>query len=117
MFNKLPHGEIKFISNPRLPDVPKVVPKIDEVKGNVKNEVTYVPHEDCSILHGVHYSHETMSLRAKLNMGIPLSPVSFGVVENDPSVLQQSALHMERAIEQRLLEYENSQDVEPSKSE
>jgi len=120
MFNKLPHKPIEFVSNPRLPDVPQVVPKFDEVKGIVRNEVIYVPHEDCSRLHGVHYSAETMSLRAKLNMGVPLSPVSFGITENDPSVLMSSALHMERNIEQKLIELQNSNVdsvVEPLKTE
>lgn len=87
---------ISFRSNPPLREKPIVVP--EEVNGIIRNKVVFVPDSNRSPFEGVVYSPETMSLRAKLNLGVKFTQVSFGQIENDPSVLYNRALHLEQDI-------------------
>lgn len=102
MFNSKPVQRKRFFSNPPLSDLPQVVP--DEHDGRVCNKVVYVPQSNHSYFEGVHFSAETMSLRAKLNLGVNLQQVSIGQIENDPNVLARRSAFFEQAIESRLNE-------------
>lgn len=116
MFNP-DHVEEKrkvFFSNPPLPEQPRVVPA--ERNGVVYNKVIYEPGDNHSYFEGVHYSSESMSLRAKLNLGVPMTKVSFGALENDPAVLNAKALTIEKTILNRLSELQNPQESQESQS-
>jgi len=117
MFNQVLRERVPFKSNPPLQDHYEVVPK--EVDGVVINEVICKPTDHHSYWKGIHYSRETMSLRAKLNLGIPMSQVSLGQIENDPSVLARFADNFTSKVLNSFNQDLNSdQDsvVEPDKS-
>lgn len=92
--------EYEFLSNPPLPERVKIEPLLKD--GKVVNQVVRVPGSNRSELESIHYSAETMSLRAKLNLGVPLSKVSLGAIENDPNYLNGLAVQLERNINLRL---------------
>lgn len=100
---------IDFVSNPVLPEAPMVVP--EQKDGVIVNTIKHVPVSNKSYFDGVEFNASTMSLRAKLNLGLQLHPVSIGQVENDPNVLRNRALHMEKEIFDKL---ESLQSQEPS---
>lgn len=111
MFNSKPVSRKRFFSNPPLSDLPQVVP--DEHDGVVCNKVVYVPQSNHSYFEGVHFSAETMSLRAKLNLGVNLQQVSIGQIENDPNVLARRSALFEQSIQSRLAEIEQQDAVAP----
>lgn len=101
MFNEAKIQSIEFFSNPCLPDETVIVPA--EENGRIVNKIQYQPNSSFrSPFEGVHFSRETMSLRSKLNLGVPMEQVSIGQVENDPNVLNRRALHLEHEIVDRL---------------
>ena len=77
MFNKFNFKEhCSFKSNSNLSDLPRIVPKVDLDSGAIRNVVEFVPQDIQSPLSGLHYEAALHSLRAKLNMGLPLSPAA-----------------------------------------
>ena len=100
MFQNVFRKEIEFSSNPPFPDEPSFVP--DNSTGVVKNHLKYVPKSNRSIFEGVNFDPSTMGLRAILNNGVVLTPVSIGQIENDPTVLMNNALKMEQDISSKL---------------
>lgn len=114
MFNQAKIQKIEFFSNPALPDETVIVPS--EENGRIVNKIQYQPNSSFrSPFEGVHFSRETMSLRSKLNLGVPMEQVSIGQVENDPNVLNRRALHLESDIVNKLSELESqAKVVEPT---
>lgn len=112
MFNKFDSSRIEFVSNPALPDEGRIVP--DEKNGVIVNKLQYFPSSNRSYFDGIEFDKDSMSLRAKLNLGVPMSQVSIGQIENDPLKLQNFALHMENQISERINSLENEPIVEPS---
>ena len=106
MFNNFHPERIEFRSNPLLPETPIVEPL--EVNGKMTNVVKFVPKSNHSQLEGVHYSAETMSLRAMLNLGVDLHQVSLGQIENDPNKINERFLNLESQIARRVSELETS---------
>lgn len=106
MFNSFRPKRIRFSSNPPLPDTPIIEPL--EVNGRIVNCVKMIPQSNHSPLDGVHYSAETMSLRAMLNLGVDLRQVSLGQIENDPNQINERLLNLESKIAQRVSELETA---------
>ena len=107
MFNHFERKRIEFFSNPPIHE--KVVIDVTTNRdGNPVNIVKVVPGSNRPIYDGLKYDPALMSLRAKLNAGINLKPVFLGAVENDPSVLQETALSFENRLHQRFDELEES---------
>lgn len=101
MFNSVLKNELfSFMSNPPLSDSPSIEPL--EVDGKVVNKLVYHPRDNKPYLDGVHFDANVHSLRARLNLGVNLQPVSIGVTENDPTVLQRNAVAFEAEIESKL---------------
>lgn len=74
MFNKFNYKEhCAFYSNPSISDIPSIIPK-DE-NGIIKHSVEFVPRDLHSPLDGLQFQASIHSLRAKLNLGVPLSLV------------------------------------------
>lgn len=116
MFNFLPElpEESRVSCNPPILEKP-IVSAVDD-GGVVRNVITMVPADNLPYFRGVHFSRETMSLRAKLNLGVPMSRVSLGPVENDPMILNNYALKFEQQINEKLLELDRmskQSSVEP----
>ena len=108
MFSKIKFDrEIDFTSNPPLPEKRIVVPGLNEA-GSPINEFKTVPGDNRSPFEGITYCPDTMSLRAKLNMGVRLSPVSLQI-ENDPTKIANIALKFEHTINDRLSQLQASQ--------
>lgn len=85
MFGYYPNRERKdFLSNPSVRPLPVVKPKV--VDGRVTNEIVKVPQPIGGLLAGHSYDEETMSLRAKLNLGVQLDFVPNANLDNDPLV-------------------------------
>ena len=105
MFNYFRRERIKFSSNPPLPEEPCFEPLNKD--GVIVNQLTYRPKSNHSFFEGISFSAETMSLRAKLNLGIPMSQVSLGQIENDPNALSRNAIAFEQSIESKLNELSN----------
>jgi len=112
MFNHFDSSRIEFVSNPPLPSEGKIVP--DERNGVIVNKLQYFPSSNRSYFDGIEFDKDSMSLRAKLNLGVPLSKVYIGQIENDPLKLQNIALHMESLISDRISSLEVNSVVEPS---
>ena len=111
MFNKFLFQRIEFRSNPPLPDKPMVV--ADQTpNGSPMNKVVYKPNSNKSYFDGVTFDSGTMSLRAKINLGLPLTKVPNVSIENDPTILNRRALSVEQQIESRLNEL-SSEDLDP----
>ena len=89
----------EFISNPPLPDVPVIEPL--EVDGVMTNKTVMKPCSNRSYWDGSHYCAETMSLRAKLNLGLDLPKVQLPGLENDPSVLYSRSIYFEKVIQDK----------------
>lgn len=106
MFHYINLDPINFRSNPPFGEDYVIVP--DKDHGTIVNKVLLVPKDNKSPLDGVHYSAEQMSLRAKLNLGIPMSRVSNPPIENDPAKLNAIALHLVDDIENRLSQIQES---------
>lgn len=100
MFNCSKFQIIDFVSNPPFEDSPIIVP--DDKNGVIVNKVVYRPCSHRSPFEGVHFSHDTMSLRSKLNLGVPMEQVTIGQIENDPNKLHSFALHLENRIYNQL---------------
>lgn len=115
MFNHFVPERIEFRSNPPLPEKVVVVPGKDK-HGNFCNEVKVVPSDNKSIFDGVRFDRDTMSLRAMLNLGVPLREVSMPSLANDPSEAQNAMLAVERQIMQRIDEIE-APSTDPSSIE
>lgn len=108
---------IEFTSNPVLPDRPKVVPDKDEY-GNFSNLVVLEPGDNRSPFDGVHFTRETMSLRAMLNSGVQLTEVSMPSLYSDPLSAARKLSNLESKISERLDEIQRSQSsVESSVNE
>lgn len=100
MFNFFSPAKVEFVSNPSLPDKPVVVPRIED--GKVLNKVTYEPNSNRSKFEGISFDSATMSLRAMLNLGVPLSKVYLTGIENDPTALQAAAIRLDNQISEQL---------------
>lgn len=111
MFNKFDSRRIEFVSNPPLPDEGRIVP--DERNGVTVNKLQYFPCSNRSYFDGIEFDKNSMSLRSKLNLGVPISQVSIGQIENDPMKLQNIALHLEHQISERINSLENEPIVDP----
>ena len=108
--------EKDFRSNPSVDDVPIVKGKV--VDGVVRNEIVRLPQPKC-LLDGVIYDEDTMSLRAKLNLGVQLAFVPNADLDNDPNVVYNKIQRLSNTItnyHSQLLQEEASV-VEPSQSE
>lgn len=69
------NGEIiNFRSNPPLDDKPVVDPEI--IDGVITNHISYKAVDNHSKLESVVYDEKSMSLRAKLNLGVRFSEVA-----------------------------------------
>ena len=68
--------------------VPVVVPHIND-NGDPVNSIEFRPFDNP--LDGAHYDPQLHSLRAMVNLGVHLNPVSFGQIENDPNHLRKAA--------------------------
>lgn len=69
------NGEIiNFRSNPPLEDKPVVEPEI--IDGVITNHISYKAVDNHSKLESVVYDEKSMSLRAKLNLGVRFSEVA-----------------------------------------
>lgn len=75
---------IKFKSNPELSPLPHIEESVNDV-GSPVNQVVYRPRDNKSPFEGSHYDPSKHSLRAMLKMGVDLTPVNYGQVENDPN--------------------------------
>ena len=83
MFNYRNRDREKFFSNHPLPDKVVIVPAVDEDSGNFRNHIKHVPQDNHSELSGLIYNPDTMSLRAKLNMGVPMSQVAMPSIDDE----------------------------------
>lgn len=71
MFNFYPNRKVERVfSNPSVPDLVVVEPLLKD--GKVTNHVRKIPQDLNGLLKGAVYDPETMSLRAKINMGVSL---------------------------------------------
>lgn len=71
MFNFYPNRKVERVfSNPSVPDLVVIEPLLKD--GKVTNHVRKIPQDINGLLRGAVYDPETMSLRAKLNMGVSL---------------------------------------------
>ena len=86
MFHSIKQDPISFVSNPPLDPAPRIQLKIRD-DGSPDDEIVVTPRDHHGFFEGVHYDPKTMSLTARLNLGIPLQEVSIGCTENDPNVL------------------------------
>lgn len=117
MFGFYPNREKRsFLSNSRPVVVPVVKPKV--VDGVVTNEIVKVPEPIEGILSGHKYDEDTMSLRAKLNLGVQLDFVPNANIDNDPLVSLRKIERLSNSITNmhaQLLAEESA--VEPSNQE
>ena len=99
MFHTIKLKKIDFKSNPSdVEPIPVIEKEINEY-GSPVNRVRYeLPSRVPNV---AHYDAATMSLRARLNRGILLEHVDYGVVENDPNKLNASARRLASEIEYR----------------
>lgn len=101
----LKQERIKFLSNPPVGEKPQIIPSKD-FRGNFCNELKMSPSSNKPD-NVVHYDPSTMSLRGMINLGVKMSEVFIGQVENDPTVLHQNAVAFEHSLESRLNELQN----------
>lgn len=106
--------KIDFVSNPPILEKPTVVPDVDKF-GNYCNKVVIVPADNRSPLDGVHFSRESMSLRALLNSGVELTEVSMPSLYSDPLTPVMKLANLESQVMQRLSELQKQ--TSPSSSE
>lgn len=115
LFNPLVLKPIKFKSNPPFTKEEVVTAASFDDNGSPVTTFVRQPKSNRSPFEGIHYSAETMSLRAKLNLGVVLTPVSIGQLENDPAKIMDKALKLDYDISQRIqaLESQSFTSVEP----
>lgn len=75
---------IMFKSNPVLGPIPHIEESVNDV-GSPVNQIVYKARDNKSPFEGSHYDPEKHSLRAMLKMGVELTPVNYGQIENDPN--------------------------------
>ena len=102
--------KIEFSSNPPILETYQVV--ADERDGKVYNKVISVPCSNESVLSGLHFSRESMSLRAKLNMGLPMRVVGNPNISDFASAYKKAA-SLELQVESKLNDLRNSTLVNP----
>lgn len=100
MFNDFQRKIEVMDSNPSFPHEFVSVPQ--ERDGKTVNGIECRDKSNISKLDGLIYQDEVMSLRAKLNLGIPLHRVTLGSLENDPTNLLRTAQNMEQQISSKL---------------
>lgn len=81
---------ISFSSNPPLDPVPHIVQSINS-DGSPVNRLEMVARSNKSPFDGSHYDPQKSSLRAMINLGVQLQPVSYSQTENDPNKITASA--------------------------
>lgn len=100
---------IEFHSNPPMDETYVLKSVLDSDTGNIKPVLACVPQNHHSELEGCHFSEATMSLRAKLNLGIPLKQVAMPSLDNDPAVSLSKIASVERSISDKIQNLENQQ--------
>ena len=101
MFHNIKLDPIEFRSNP--PIEPQVTRKLAvREDGSPYDVIEKVPVDNKSFLAGAHYDAASMSLSARLRLGIPLQQVNIGITENDPNVLYRSVNRFANELESRL---------------
>lgn len=100
MFHALFLDPIQFCSNPPLDAAPGVDWHTRE-DGSPVNTFNLMPRSNKSYFSGAHFDASRDSLRARLNLGIPLQRVNLGVTENDPNKLAATAARLSSQISQR----------------
>lgn len=98
MFHLIHLEPIQFSSNPPLGPIPHVDSRISD-NGDPVNLILFKERDNKSPFHGSHYDPSRHSLRAMLNLGIQLQPVSYGVTDNDPNSLSAKAKRLSSQIE------------------
>lgn len=78
------HLPIEFKSNPELSPIPHIEESVNDV-GSPVNQVVFRARDNKSPFEGSHYDPDKHSLRALLRMGVELTPVNYGQIENDPN--------------------------------
>lgn len=120
MFHSILLHPISFKSNPELDPRPQNDWHTRE-DGSPVNRFIMAPRDNKSFFHGAHYDPSRDSLRARLNLGIPLQKVSIGITENDPNKLSATARSYVNAINSRAshrkaVKSDTVQSVESSQS-
>lgn len=100
MFHSINLKPIDFRSNPGLDPRPMNDWHTRE-DGCPVNKFVLAPRDNKSFFQGAHYDASRDSLRARLNLGIPLQKVSIGITENDPNKLSAVARSYVNAINSR----------------
>ena len=98
MFHTIKLEPIRFVSNPPLQPILTVEPTADE-RGDASVHFVVKDQDNASPFAGLKYNPDTMSLRAKVRLGLPLQRVNFDVVENDPAVLQRKMIELAQVID------------------
>lgn len=110
------NGEIiNFCSNPPLEEKPVVEPEI--IEGVITNHICYKAVDNHSKLEHVVFDEKTMSLRAKINLGVRFSEVANPQLD-DFAKAYSKLESLEMQITQKMNEEvsKKSQKVEPSAS-
>lgn len=118
MFHYLNQERIDFRSNPPLSPIPHVKRDINS-NGDPVNIFVMVDRDNQSPFKGSHYDPSRNSLRAMLNLGIILKPVSYGIVNNDLNELYATAKRESQSLidaSTERLSNSNVVDVESDKS-
>lgn len=110
MFHVIPvhQKKIEFSSNP--PILEEVIAEPKEVEGKIRNSFRKVPSSNRSILSDLVYNEETMSLRAKLNMGLPMTVVSNPNID-DFDKAYKVAGRMSAQIEKKLADLQREENA------
>lgn len=97
MFHYVNQERIDFRSNPPLSPIPHVKRDINS-NGDPVNIFVMVDRDNQSPFKGSHYDPSRHSLRAMLNLGIDLKPVSYGIVNNDLNEMYAIAKHESQSL-------------------
>ena len=99
MFHNKAMSRIEFTSNPPIDSFPVIELEIDE-NGDPQDRIVHKPGMAAPSLKGAHYDRRTMSLAARLQLGIPIEKVNIGCTENDPNVLYRSVNRFVSQVDQ-----------------
>lgn len=101
MFHSSCYEVIKFTSNPPLDPIPSVERTTDDFGSPIPHYVM-IPRSNKSPFEGAHYEASKHSLSAMLNLGIQLSPVGYGSIDNDPNVIKAKVLRYASSLSDAL---------------
>lgn len=92
MFHRIKLDPIAFKSNPPLE--PRVVVQQEIRSDGTPVNLFVLTARDHKGMPPAHYDESVMSLRSKLNRGVPLQLVNYDMTENDPNKLSRIAHSM-----------------------